>query len=804
MKLSEIQKEAVKHIRGSFSKNKINPICALDMGLGKTRVACEIISDTINENQDYRIMIIHKASNYLDPWHNELETLRNASIYLHGKERNKHLRSSNNKYDLKKGVIIQTTYDTAAIDIREDRYDKSLIFDLLIFDEIHTIVNHKRLPHKIKDLVSLAAKHKLALTGTPIQNDNSELGLIYLFLNKPNLFCFFSNDKQNRERQKLIKEIALNICLKNKAVFRIESSNSAIAKSIKILSVPIDHDMLKIVRGELKNYTQKKMMYLSHPNAIYFKNGKNKTNPYCAKEEAVKIILHRMLIDEKAIIFSLYIDVLYAYDEICKKMEIPVIIITGKEKGKALEEKLTLFRHSSHFRILLTTLQKSSEGLNLDIANHIIILEFWWNPQKIFQAMSRVDRINQKRGIFIYLLCYNNDGEMIDEEEKYFETMNRKFENAKTLYQENQNDDIVINDKYGDELDLLCKKMPDKIIFKERKTFPTELNKFLSHYSHKELSSPQVAEAEGISWHQTKDKIAEIMNKHRQYCDTLSSYPWRMIVLKEIENHFLKYYQVMLSNDIKLKIDARLKKQGNIWNRKLDSFYPIVFVDYIHLSVNTGGKKQWHLFIVGINKDGMKELLGIWNPLPHGVGKAFYELKQKGLSSILIVVVNDKSAIEEIKNIYPDTQVSLAFYYFISIDCKRIGFRALDETIEKIEEIFLASSKEEARNICDKYRKQGLIHLLLAKKNIQDIELYFHFSFKTRVLISSTSIIKHLELVIRTLIDTRDPFYNIGELLGFFYAVSDQVLSEKWFEPLPDWDNVMKELKAFSGGRTPS
>jgi thiamine pyrophosphate-dependent acetolactate synthase large subunit-like protein len=140
-------------------------------------------------------------------------------------------------------------------------------------------------------------------------------------------------------------------------VFHIESLNPAITKNVKVLSVPIDNDMLKIIRGELKNYKQKKMMYLSNPNAVYFRNGKDKTNIYCTKVETVKIILHRMLIDEKEIIFSLYIDVLYAYYEICKEIKIPAIII-GKEKE--LEEKLTLFRHSSHFRVLLTTLQNSS------------------------------------------------------------------------------------------------------------------------------------------------------------------------------------------------------------------------------------------------------------------------------------------------------------------------------------------------------------------------------------------------------------------------------------------------------------
>jgi transposase-like protein/superfamily II DNA or RNA helicase len=814
MELSDTQARAADHIRTSLFQGRINPICALDMGLGKTRVACEIISDIIKENHNFKIMIIHKASNYRDPWHNELAKCgiidkNYDSIYLHGKERNEHLFSSDNKYHFNRGVIIQTTYDTAAIDINEERYDKSLIFDLLIFDEIHTIANHKRLTRKIKALASLKAKYKLALTGTPIQNNNNELGLIYLFLNKPNLFSclFLSYGGQNRKRQQLIIEIAVKTCLKKKALFRVESLNRAITKDVKILSLPIDDDMLKFIRGELKNHPQKKMMYLSNPKAVYFKNGKNKTTPYCTKEAAVKMILQRMLDDEKAIIFSLYIDVLGAYYEVCKAMGIPALIITGKEKGKALEENLNLFGHQAHFRVLLTTLQKSSEGLNLDIANHIIILEFWWNPQKMFQAMSRVDRINQKRDIFIYMLCYHDGGEIIDEEKIFFETMNRKFENAKTLYQEN-NKNIVMYDEYGDEKETLYKKMPDKITFKEKDElrFLPELAEFLSIYRNEELPPSPVMESAGIPLHETKKQIAGVMNEHLRYCGMVSSYPWR-IELQELEDHFLNYYQVMLSHpDITSRINDRLRIPGDIWaDRPVDSFYPVVFADFNRRSVKDGNNKEHHLFIVvGINKNGMKELLGIWNPSHNVFERAFDNLKQKGLNSILITVVNDRDAGEKIKGVYPDTQMLLSFYYFIAIGCKKIGFRHLDKELEKIEEIFFASSKEQAHDICDKYIAQKEIFLLLAKKNIQDIESYFCFSPETRRVIASTGIIRHLELVIRAAMGKMAPFYSIAELLRFFYAVSDHVLPEKWFEPLPDWANIMKELKAFSGGRIPS
>jgi superfamily II DNA or RNA helicase len=70
--LSPIQIEAISHITKSFSAN-VNPICALGQGLGKTRVACKIIQNQYHSNNlPYKILIIHKASNYEDPWIKEL------------------------------------------------------------------------------------------------------------------------------------------------------------------------------------------------------------------------------------------------------------------------------------------------------------------------------------------------------------------------------------------------------------------------------------------------------------------------------------------------------------------------------------------------------------------------------------------------------------------------------------------------------------------------------------------------------------------------------------------------------------
>ena len=205
--LSEEQELALKHIISSFHK-KINPICALGMGMGKTRVACEIIKkfSEFLKNEKVKILIIIKASNYSDPWESELikdQSLPNI-IFLHSKERFNYI--SNGKYFFHDSNIILTSYETLRLDILNGYYELSEYFDLVIYDELHTIVNSKRLSKRIIAISSLKARYKLALTGTPFQNFYGEIGLINIFLNDLTSFTELVRLSARIKKDKKLKE----------------------------------------------------------------------------------------------------------------------------------------------------------------------------------------------------------------------------------------------------------------------------------------------------------------------------------------------------------------------------------------------------------------------------------------------------------------------------------------------------------------------------------------------------------------------------------------------------------------------
>ena len=235
--LNENQKLAVLHIEDSL-KLGINPICALSMGSGKTMVACKIIHNTMTINKNYRILIVIKASNFKDPWMTELQKTgciiekqvnsensikakktKNEEniikkyekfIYLHGIERYIFYKINSNEYLLPGNNIFITSYDTLRIDIEENRYNLTDSFDLIIFDELHKIINTTNHIKNLTALNKLKAFNKVALTGTPIQNDVPEMGLMYIFLNdheKLNHYLLLSKQIKNILNDEEIEDI---------------------------------------------------------------------------------------------------------------------------------------------------------------------------------------------------------------------------------------------------------------------------------------------------------------------------------------------------------------------------------------------------------------------------------------------------------------------------------------------------------------------------------------------------------------------------------------------------------------------
>jgi superfamily II DNA or RNA helicase len=851
--INAIQEEAIRRIHRAFMIF-LNPICALDMGLGKTRIACTIIKEMIDKNEYYRILVVIKASNYKNPWIKELletniisysenknparkENIFRNCIYLHGKERFSYLNKINNKYQFPTGNIILAPYDTLRIDIESDLYnlnDLSSRYDLIVFDELQLIMNAKYRTRNFLALSQLRARKMIALSGTPIQNNIEELGLMYLFLNDHTKLLgllswqdrlnsvYKSNDPEEIKKER-IKEImeekekipleALKECIEHEILHFHLGQKLYFAKKAIILSLPIDSEHYALAQqyyGNISKYKQKKMMYLSSPASIYYSGSNNSKLPFCTKELTVKKILQSMAKDEKAVVFSLYKDVINVYYDLCKTNGFPAIIITGKDKGKALQNKLSRFENSPHFRVLLTTLQKSSEGFNFDFANHIVILEFWWNPQKIIQAMGRIDRISQTQDIFIYLLCYNDGDKTIPEEDVYLEKMTAKIADANDVFK------AVYEKSLFDSNHQIFRTLPGEEIFKDIATIEDDLSEFLNlFHAAKDITESENKEEiiiKGVSFPDTRNNIASEVINHLRFFEMLSSYPWR-IVDAHIANYLHGFYFQRINgsvgNNLKTAIENQYVKVF-LSPIKYDTYYPFVFLRTGTFRVNVNGYTQNVSMPIALGKrrNGSFHLLSPQNNLINDLTELFGFFAKYGINDISNIITDYGKMITTMKklqfsnlNLKPNASLSLSdLFYLLNRRSIKLNARDMNDAERyRIEVIFAQPSITEAKRSLDYFLSaaNGEEFKILGylDRNMAKIEPLYNYPAEVRSIIGTTNIIYFICEIIYLIIGGK-PFYQVEDAKRFITIAANQII-QNGAEFIPNWKTLTKPIRAL-------
>jgi superfamily II DNA or RNA helicase len=850
--INVIQEEAISRIHRAFMIS-LNPICALDMGLGKTRIACNIIKEMIEENDDYRILVVIKASNYKNPWIKELletniishsknknlpqkENIFRNCIYLHGKERFFYLKKRNNKYQFSPKNIILTPYDTLRIDIENDLYDLNAIsslYDLIIFDELQLIMNAKYRIRNFLALSQLRARKMIALSGTPIQNNIEELGLMYLFLNDRTKLLkllswwdrvnnvYKSNDPEEIKKkcaEKIVEEKdkipleALKECVKNEALHFYLGQKSHFTKNAVTLSLPVDSEHYALAYryyGNISKHRQKKMMYLSSPASIYYSSSNNSKFPFCTKEMAVKKILQSVAKNEKAVIFSLYKDVINTYYDLCKTNGFPAIIITGKDKGETLQNKLSQFENLSHFRVLLTTLQKSSEGFNFDFANHIVILEFWWNPQKIMQAMGRIDRISQKQDIFIYLLCYNDGDKTIPEEDVYLEKMTAKITAANDIFKAIYEKSLTNNNSQ------ILRTLPEEKAFKNIATIENDLSEFLNlFHAAKDTTGHENREEiaiNGVSFSDTRNNIASEAINYLRFSEILFSYPWR-ITESRISNYLHGFYLQRINGSVGDNLKTAIENQyGTVFLSpiKYDTYYPFVFLRTGTFCVNVNGYTQNVSMPIALGKrrNGSFHLLSPQDNLINTPADLFGFFEKYGINDISNIITDYGRIITTLKRLQfsnrklkPNAILSLSnLFYLLNRQSIKLNDQDINDAERyKIEAIFVQSSITEAKRSLDnflsvangeEFKILGYLDRKMAK-----IEPLYNYPAGVRSIIGTTIIIDFICEIIYLIIGEKI-FYRVEDAKRFITIAANQII-KNGAELIPNWKTLTKPIRA--------
>ncbi|WP_161602395.1 DEAD/DEAH box helicase [Tautonia marina] len=436
-------------------------ILADDMGLGKTiQVLALLQHRKVSEKAEGPALAVVPRSlvfNWLEEAAKFTPELRVLDYTGRGRPQ---MRETFDEYDL-----IVTTYGT----VRTDAAELSKIeFDFVILDEAQSIKNATSQAAKACRL--LKGKHKLAMSGTPIENHLGELWSIIEFLNPGMLgsatafkgLTGASAGQDEGARAGLAKALKPFILRRTKSQVvkdlpekteqtlycTMEPAQRRIYEELKA------HYRHALLRKGSSDLNKSKIEVLEallrlrqaacHPALI---NGEQYGEEPSAKLDMLLPQLAEV-VDEghKALVFSQFTTFLGLVKDALDQEGLTYEYLDGRTRNRA--QRVERFQNDPDCPIFLISLKAGGLGLNLTAAEYVYLLDPWWNPAVEAQAIDRSHRIGQTHNVFAYrLICRDTV------EQKIVDLQQQKRELADAIL--NADNRSIIKSLSRDDLEFL-------------------------------------------------------------------------------------------------------------------------------------------------------------------------------------------------------------------------------------------------------------------------------------------------------------------------------------------------------------
>ena len=403
-----------------FLKNHgFSGILADDMGLGKTVQALANFQVEKELGNLQAASLIVAPTSLVGNWYAEASrfTPELRVLVFHGFDRH--------NVDFADYDIVISTYGLMQ---RDKTRFLGYEFHYLILDEAQFIKNSRAKTTKV--IQQLQAKHRLCLTGTPLENNLGELWSLFNFL-MPGLLGdskqfrqFFRApiEKENDlERKKLLSgRISPFILRRTKSEVLKELPNKTEMTRLVELSGP-QRDLYEAIRLTMEDKVRlaikaqglgrsqilildallKLRQVCCDPKLVPLEDAKI-AHGHSAKLDALMDLLDN-LIDEgrSVLVFSQFTSMLKIIEGVLREREYSYLKLTGETQNR---QQLVDRFQAGESQIFLISLKAGGTGLNLTRADTVILYDPWWNPAVQEQAAGRSHRIGQKNPVFIYKL----------------------------------------------------------------------------------------------------------------------------------------------------------------------------------------------------------------------------------------------------------------------------------------------------------------------------------------------------------------------------------------------------------------
>jgi transposase-like protein len=280
---------------------------------------------------------------------------------------------------------------------------------------------------------------------------------------------------------------------------------------------------------------------------------------------------------------------------------------------------------------------------------------------------------------------------------------------------------------------------------------------------------------------------------------------------RDISKHIQEMYDTEISHTVLSHITDKIIPEIKAWqSRPLEAVYPIIWLDAMRFKVKEEGRVVHKSLynILGVNRDGFKEILGIYLSETEGANfwlQILTDLNNRGVKDVLIASTDNLSGFSEaIQSVFPKAEVQSCIVHQIRNSLKYVASKEQKEFMKELKKVYRADTKDmaemELENLAENWKKKYPVVIESWQRNWDKLSTYFQYTSPIRKLIYTTNPIEGYHRQIRKVTKNKGAFPNEMSLLKLTYLATKRI-EQKWTSPLSNWGLTVQQLAIKFEGR---
>jgi putative transposase len=281
------------------------------------------------------------------------------------------------------------------------------------------------------------------------------------------------------------------------------------------------------------------------------------------------------------------------------------------------------------------------------------------------------------------------------------------------------------------------------------------------------------------------------------------------MTVRDIQAQLHEMYGVEVSPGLISEVTDAVLDEVKTWqNRPLDSMYPVVYLDALMVKMRHEGRVENRAVYVaiGINEDGVKEVLGLWSSANEGAKfwlAVMTELKNRGLRDVYVVCTDGlKGFPQAIETVFPQAQVQTCIVHLIRASLNYASWKERKALAADLKPVYRAVNAEAAAGALEEFRVRWPKHQVVAdvwERNWERVIPFFQFPEEIRRVIYTTNAVESLHMSLRKVTKNRGSFPSEEAAFKLLYLALRNA-GKRW-RSVQGWREAMRQFEMIYPGR---